>query len=1332
MTPEGSIVIDRALRAARDALAQATLLDAQRLKRRLHSVEHGHARGTLSGQRLEKELGELARSAEEALRRVEARRVSVPASIAYPPELPVCQLREQLARAIATHQVVVVCGETGSGKTTQLPKICLDIGRGVRGLIGHTQPRRIAARTVARRIADELGSPLGELVGFKVRFGDQTSPRNLIKLMTDGILLAETQGDRALLAYDTIIIDEAHERSLNIDFMLGYLRTLLPRRPDLKVIVTSATIDPERFAQHFAGLEGPGPAPIVHVSGRTYPVDVRYRPPAEEGLDERDEQFQAHVLSAVDELCAHGPGDILVFLSGEREIRETAETLERHRPPSEAHPPRVLPLFARLTAEEQQRVFEGHRPGERRIVLATNVAETSLTVPGIRFVIDPGVARISRYSPRTKVQRLEIEAVSRASADQRAGRCGRLGPGVCVRLYSQEDYAARPQFTDPEVVRDNLASVILQMAALNLGTVEEFPFVEPPDRRNVRDGYETLHELGAIDDEQRLTPIGRDLARLPIDPRIGRMILAAGKEGALAEVLVIAAALSIQDPRERPLAMQDLADQAHAQFDDASSDFLGDLRLWRAWQERKRHLSGSKLRRWCKENYLSFVRMREWEDIHGQLSQLASELHLRPARGEANATAIHRALLTGLLCNIGTKATTDRELGAYMGGRGNRFNIFPGSALFQKGPTWLMAAEIVRTTKVYARGVAPIEPAWVEELGAHLLKRTYSEPRWDRHSGRVVASERVTIFGLELVPKRRVHFGAVDPPAAREIFIHHALVLGDMDSRADFLAHNLGLEDQVRQWEVRTRRNNLVSDVERRFQFYAGKVPKEVVTAGAFERWRHDAIKANPRLLHMSVQDVVAGDGPMPSEADFPDELDLGALKLPLRYRLEPGHDEDGVTLVVPVEALGQVPVERLGWLVPGHVAEKVETILKGVGKEYRRLLPPAGQVAAQVAPLLSQPKGPFLDALREAVRKATGVEVPRDVLGAVPLPAWMTMRVEVRDAEDKVLAAGRDLNQIRAVLAPRLRTGLLTSAGRFHRDGITTWDFGDLPERVELERGGVRLAAFPGIVDQGPGSGTRGAPAGSVGLRLFDTFEAAQAATGPGSRRLFLLAAGEAVRRHATNIPGLEQAALAFAPLGGGISFRDQLAQLLADRAFLGEMLPVRTEKEFAFRTTRGIERLPAAVQEVAPVVVQTMQQYQELSRELARARPAGFAELLNDLRDQLGVLMPREFLAQTPFAWLRHYPRYVQAMRVRLQRASSGGLEKDARAMAEVTPFVRALADLRSNQQALGLSPSAIEEFGWHIQELRVQLFAQELRTALPVSSKRLQEMWTKIVKG
>ncbi len=1310
-------------------------VDAAKLRRKL---------GTLAGQRASPGAFEQwHRDVLACTQRVQQRRERVP-RVTYDDSLPIAGERARIMQALSEHQVVVLCGETGSGKTTQLPKMLLELGRGTRGMIGHTQPRRIAARSVAARIASELGTALGaagseqsSVVGYQVRFGDESNASNLIKLMTDGILLSQTQHDRDLLAYDTIIIDEAHERSLNIDFLLGYLRTLLPRRPDLKVVVTSATIDPQRFATHFAGKDGT-PAPILQVEGRMFPVEVRYAPLPEEHeeADETDDEFVHHVRTQLSQVLHEVDGDVLMFLSGEREIRELAEELQRVRPAS-GERIEVLPLYARLSAEEQQRVFASKAgKGVRRIVLATNVAETSVTVPGIRVVIDAGFARVNRYSPRTKVDRLEVERISQASARQRAGRCGRVGPGICIRLYGEEDFASRPAFSDPEIHRENLASVILRMAALHLGEVQAFPFLDPPDPRGVRDAEDTLRELQALDEAGKLTEIGRRLSRLPIDPRLGRIILAGAQEHALRESLVLASALSVQDPRQRPAAVQDKADAAHAQFADGSSDFLGLLRLWREWRSKRRELGGSKLRRWCKEHFLSFVHLREWEDLHEQLRELAEELKLRENREPAKPDAMHRALLAGLLCNIGCKLDKqeDREAGNYAGGRATRFFIHPSSALAPKagkvGPKWLFAAEVVRTTRTYARTIAPVQPEWIEQVASHLLKKVHTEPRWDRHTGRVVAFEKGLLDGLEVYAKRRVHYGEVNPKESREIFVHHALVQGELESPPPQLRLNMQLQERVHELEARCRRAHLLCDYDTRYRWYEARVPAGIVTAGAFEKWRHEASQKDAGVLRMAIEDLLAPGVTLPGETDFPDELDLGHLRLPLSYVHDTASESDGVTLRTPLDALGQVPQERLAWLVPGLLPEKIDTIVRGLPKDYRRLLPAPAQLAAQASELLRpaggagarSQTGSFFDALRLAILTICGHEVPKDVLASVPTPAWMTLRLEVLDEQGKVLASGRDVHQLRSLLASRIKAGLAQRAAEQTRTGIRHWDFGDLPERVELERSGMKFGAFPGIEDARD----------SVTLRLFDTFDAAQAATRLGSRRLFMLAASDALRRHATSIPGLEQAALFYAPLGSAASLRTQVQELVADRAFLGDMLPVRTEKEFAFRVSRGLERLPAAVAEVAPVVASVLSHAHEARKVLSMRHPPAFEASINDMRDQLLSLVPADFAVTHPFEWLRHVPRYVQGIRLRLQRLPGGGHVRDAKLMEEVVPFVRGVEELRLRQQSLGLSPLKIAELRWHIEEFRVQLFAQELRTAMPVSGKRLQEMWNAIVKG
>ena len=1282
--------------------------DRRRLFSRFHAVHRPPPGKPVNPEEAARVIEEIVR----AEQRVAQRKARIPRPT-YPPDLPISQKREEIAKAIRDNQVVVICGETGSGKTTQLPKICLELGRGVMGLIGHTQPRRIAARSVAQRIADEMNTRLGDLVGYKVRFGDKTSANTVVKLMTDGILLAETQGDRALSQYDTIIIDEAHERSLNIDFLLGYLKTLLPRRKDLKVIVTSATIDPDRFSRHFDG------APVISVSGRTYPVEVLYRAPMGTDEDERDDDLDRALLHAVDEAASYGVGDILIFFSGEREIREAAETLHKHKVHG-THKTVVLPLFAKLSAEDQQRVFELHDPHEtRRIVLATNVAETSLTVPGIRFVIDTGLARISHYSPRTKVQRLEIEAISRASADQRKGRCGRVGAGVCIRLYSEEDFKNRNQYTDPEIVRTNLASVILQMASLKLGKVEDFPFLEPPDSRLIKDGYDTLVELGAVTEAGELTDLGKNLAKLPIDPRIGRMILAADSEKCLNEVLIIASALSIQDPKERPMLKQDAADEAHAPFRDERSDFLSWIVLWTAHRNQKRHLSGSKLRRWCKENFLSFVRMREWEEMHHQLTELITSFGFHLNSAPAKSDAIHRALLAGLLSSIGTKSEIPGE---YLGARANRFNIFPGSVLHKVRPTWVMASELVRTTKLYARTVSPISPEVIERVGEHLVKRTQYDPHWDRQAGRVMCLERVSLFGIELANKRRTHYGPIDPVASRKLFIHHALVEGDMNNDAPFLASNNALMASLRELEARARRHDIVSDNAARFAYFDSRVPPDVFTVGAFEKWRRIACRGDAKFLFMTVADLTAQGVHIPTRQEFPDEIKIGDLLVPLEYVHKVGHETDGVTMRLPVEALGQLDVKRMDWLIPGHVKEKIETLIRGLPKEYRRLLPGAGALAEKFLGIVPFGDGDLYEQLVVVIRRAANVDVPAEVIRAVILPDNLRLRIEVLDRKGEIVYAGRDVAALRAKLTPQLRQTAMHSAdNRYKRDGIKVWDIGDLPEKVEIERLGVNVSGYPGLVDNKT----------SVALRLFESLSAAELSTRAGVRRLYIMDCAEDLRRYSTHVPGLDKMSAYFAPMGNAQTLRSALQELVADRAFIADMPLVRTQRDYFARRGKGLDRLGQAVRESCELAGQILASYHAVQLQLSGKLPTGWEAAVTDIREQLTHLFPPSFLVVTPFEALKHYPRYLAAIQTRLRKLPGEGLLRDRKHAAELAPMWRGALELFKRMDELGLDPRKVAEYRWMCEEFRVSLFAQELRTATPVSIKRLQDLWVTIVR-
>jgi ATP-dependent helicase HrpA len=1295
------------VRALSARIGECMLVDQGKLRARL---------GGRGGRGLEWLAAEVEKS---ALRRTQ-RLANLPRP-SYPPDLPVSARKDDIARAIAGHQVVVLCGETGSGKTTQLPKICLELGRGVAGLIGHTQPRRIAARSVATRIAEELGSPLGQDVGYKVRFGDHTGPRTYVKVMTDGILLAETQGDRFLEQYDTIIIDEAHERSLNIDFLLGYLRQLLPRRPDLKLIITSATIDPERFAVHFA--RGGKPAPIVEVSGRMYPVEVRYRPLQSEDPDEQDRDLEQAVLDAVDEIARQERGDMLIFMSGEREIRETAEALRKHHPPSTE----VVPLYARLSGPEQHRVFEPH-PGKRRIVIATNVAETSLTVPGIRAVIDPGLARISRYSARTKVQRLPIEVVSRASADQRKGRCGRLGPGICIRLYSEDDFLSRPQFTEPEILRTNLASVILQMKALRLGDVESFPFVEPPDGRMIRDGYETLHELGAVDEQNNLTALGANLARLPIDPRIGRMILAAKEENALREVLVIAAALSVQDPRERPLDKQEAADQAHAQFKHEDSDFVAYLNIWNFYKEQEEALSHSKLRKACRENFLSYLRMREWEDIHRQLHALVADMGLHENKQNADYDAIHKALLAGLLSSVGLKG----ENYEYTAPRGTKFNIFPGSGLFKKGPKWVVAEELVKTTKLYARTVAKIQPEWIERIGAHLVKRTYSEPHWDVDTARVYAFEKVSLFGLEIVPRRRVHFGIIDPVVSRELFIRHALVEGEYRAEGAYVQHNAALIADIRALEAKARRTDLLLGSDARFEFFDRRLPLTTTGGQEFERWRLVAEKKDARVLFMRHGDLLASVPEGLSAERFPDSIRFGEVVVPLTYKFDPGAPDDGITMTVPLEALHQIDAGRCEWLVPGRLKEKIEELARALPKSVRKFAQTPAVIAAEAERVLSFGKGSLLEALATYIGRASGAVVSPASFKHDQVPAHLLMNFRVVEERGRVVAMGRDLAAMQRELGERVRQSLGRLAGEsYRRTGLTEWDFGDLPERVEVSRQGVTVAGYPALVDEG----------GTVSLRLLETRETAELLMRGGLRRLFANMAREELDYQGRIIPDIETMGAQYATLGRGGGGRKQLVAdleiLMADRAFLGgggageQGGEIRTKAAFDRRFHEGWDRLHRVRDEVCRNAREILAAYQGVRLRLDGSIPPAWEPAVLDMREQLTHLVYPNFLSRTPAEWLAHYPRYLAAIQSRLRKLAVGGesVQRDERHSIEVAPYWRVYVEQAARHKERGLIDPALELYRWMLEEYRVSLFAQELRTAIPVSGKRLHEQWDRV---
>jgi len=1179
--------------------------------------------------------------------------------------------------------VVIVCGETGSGKTTQLPKMLLAMARAgvckITGRIGHTQPRRVAARSVAARIAEELGGRMGGLVGCKVRFQDQVGPDSVIKLVTDGMLLAETQGDPSLREYGAIILDEAHERSLNIDFLLGYVKRLAARRPELKVVITSATIDAERFARHFDG------APVIEVSGRLYPVDVRYRPVGGDAEDTTREEEEQALADAVDELCGEGEGDVLVFLPGEREIRDASETLRKRGPKGIE----ILPLYARLSSAEQDRVF--HPGRQRRVVLATNVAETSLTVPRIRYVVDTGLARVKRYSYRNKVEMLRVEGVSQAAARQRAGRCGRVAHGVCIRLYSEEDFGKRSAFTDPELLRSSLASVILRAKSLRLGEIEDFPFLDPPAPRAVADGYALLAALGAVDDEKNLTAIGEELARLPLDPRVGRMLVAGREEKCLEQVRTIAAALSVQDPRERPADKAAAADERHAQFADERSDFLSCLKLVQLFH--------GKMERACRENFLSVPRMREWRDVDTQLAKTLAELGW-PASSSApdrpeGYRAIHRALTAGLLGNVGLR--NDPET-SYAGARGITFWVHPGSWVKKPG-RWIVAAELVETTRLFARSVAAIEPRWLEELGAHLIRREHYEPRWDRARGEVVALERGSLYGLPLYAGRRVPYGPIDAKTARDIFIRSALVHGELETRAPFLAHNRRLVAEIERLEHKARRPDILVDEELIHAFYEARVAPHVYGAAAFEQWRPRAERDQPRLLHLSRDDLMRHDAAGITTDNFPPALVLGPNRFALEYHFEPGSPRDGVTMTVPLALLNQVPVARTEWLVPGLLKEKVRALTKGIPQRLRHKLGSLDEFAAAFAASVSPSDTPLAAALARHLRAELNVDVPADAFRPDSAPPHLRMNFRVLDEHGRSLALDRDLAALKRALGEETKAVLQREAPVAESERHTGWTMGDLPEIMEIRRGGETLVGYPALVDAGD----------AVTLEVFESPEKARAAHASGVRRLLAIAFRDRVR----DLERSFSRDLALAPL------KEELMIAALDRAFLAESAPM-TQADFARRVDEGRSRFTLIAQEIARMAGQIQAERAALEKRLA-AVEKNHPQSVAELRDQLARLLASGWLARTPWARLQHIPRYLKAAGIRLDKLRNDP-ERDRRLAAEIasleTPYRR--------QAARGAASAELEQFGWLLEELRVSLFAQELRTPVPVSVKRLAKLW------
>ncbi|MDM0086318.1 MULTISPECIES: ATP-dependent RNA helicase HrpA [unclassified Variovorax] len=1310
--------------------------------------------------------------------------------IEFPESLPVSARREEIAEAIAAHQVVIVCGETGSGKTTQLPKIALLLGRGKLNkppgqgkLIGHTQPRRIAASSVAKRIAEELKTPLGDVVGFKVRFQDRLSRDASVKLMTDGILLAETQTDPLLKAYDTIIIDEAHERSLNIDFLLGYLREILPRRPDLKVIVTSATIDADRFATHFASRNGP--APIIYVSGRTFPVEQRYRPFEES----REYDLNHAIADGVDELWRdpHNGGDILVFLPGEREIREAADHLRRHL----ANQPvmrnaEVLPLFARLSPAEQDRIFEGH-PG-RRVVLATNVAETSLTVPGTRYVIDTGTARVKRYSFRSKVEQLLVEPISQAAANQRAGRCGRVANGICIRLYDEKDFLGRPRFTDPEILRSSLAGVILRMKSLHLGDVARFPFLEAPAPRAIADGYQLLNELGAVDDANELTAIGQELARLPLDPRVGRMILEARSRGALEEVLVIASALSVQDVRDRPMEAQQQADQAHAKFDDDRSEFSGYLTLWK-WiadarggnaPQTRRELHGDPAKRasaavlpiaqrmaaaapapvaealpthkisnrqyeqLLRQNFVNIRRLREWRDIHSQLLTVVSEHKWQLNRQPASYEALHLSMLAGLLGNVGWKMEDDE---AYLGARGIKFHKHPGAHLRKKPGRWIVAAELVETTRLFGRGIANIEPQWLEEIAGHLLKKQLLDPHWEKKGAQVTALERATLYGLVVYSGRRVDFTKVDPVAAREIFIREALVGGQWESKFPFLAANRKLVKEVEGLEHKARRQDVLVDDELIYAFYDAQLPSDVASGASFEHWYKEQSRAQPRLLYLTRDELMRHQAAGITTQSFPPTVRLGGVDCAATYLHAPGDAKDGLTVSVPLFVLNQVSEERCEWLVTGMLKDKIQALLKSLPQRPRSRLVPLPESASKLAEALSAPElfgtGSLTDVLLRRVRELTSIDVLRADFKLDMLPPHLFMNLRIVDEHGRQLGMGRNLGALKGELGAQARGAFQALAGLNVRAApaasaekntpatatraaapaaapalpagarYTAWTFGELPELMEVRRGAQSLIGFPALLDGGDG----------VTIEVFDEPAVAAARHRAGLRRLFALQLKDALKYLEKNIPELQKMAVAYMPLGTSDELRAQLIDVALDRAFLQEPLPT---DEFAFkrRIEEGRGRLTLIANEVARLAGVILVDYATAVRKIkdTKVQPEATA----DAAQQLQKLMGKRFVIDTPWPQLQHFSRYLKAITARLDKLRADPA-RDAAKLAELRPQEQRYWRLVAERK--GAVDDRMLEFRWLLEELRVSFFAQELRTPQPVSVKRLDKAWAQL---
>ncbi|EUD07656.1 ATP-dependent RNA helicase HrpA [Providencia alcalifaciens] len=1288
--------MDPILSALQAEIEQTSLRDQWQLKKRLHGI------AKIQDPKSRMAVIDLIKGdVEKAKQKVEKKRLNMP-KIVYPENLPVSQKKQAIFDAISQHQVVIIAGETGSGKTTQIPKICLELGRGVKGFIGHTQPRRLAARSVASRLAQELECELGTNVGYKVRFSDQVSDTTQVKLMTDGILLAELQNDKLLLQYDTIIIDEAHERSLNIDFILGYLRQLLPKRPDLKVIITSATIDPERFSRHF------GHAPIVEVSGRTYPVEVRYRPIMGDDNDSDRDQIDG-IIDAVNELGRESAGDILIFMSGEREIRDTADALSK----LQLRHTEILPLFARLSNSEQNRIFHPH--GGRRIILATNVAETSLTVPGIKYVIDTGYARISRYSYRTKVQRLPVEAISQASANQRKGRCGRVSDGICIRLYSEEDFLSRPEFTDPEILRTNLASVILQMTSIGLGDIAAFPFVEAPDKRNIQDGVKLLEELGGIqphkevDKGYRLTDIGRQLAQLPVDPRLARMVIEARKYGAVRETMVIVSALSIQDPRERPLDKQQASDEKHRRFHDKQSDFLAFLNLWDYLKQQQEELSNAQFRKMCRQDFLNYLRIREWQDLYTQLRQVVKEQGFAINSAAADFRSIHVSLLAGLLSHVGQK---DAEKHEFTGARNARFTIFPGSGLFKKPPKWTMVAELVETSKLWGRIAASIDPEWIEPLAEHLVKHHYSEPHWSKSEGAVMASEKVTLYGLPIVASRQVNYGVIDPLLCRELFIRHALVEGDWNTRHAFFKANLKLLSEVEDLEHKSRRRDILVDDETLFAFYDQRIPNDVISSRHFDNWWKTVSKQQPDLLSFEKNMLIKEDASTVSALDYPNYWYQGDLKFRLSYQFEPGTDADGVTVHIPLAILNQVHNVGFDWQVPGLRHELIVALIKSLPKPIRRNFVPAPNYASAFLERVPTPEGSVLDKLERELRRMTGVTVERESWQLDQLPAHLKMTYRVVNDKNKTVAEGQDLDALKNSLKEKVQETLSEFVDDgIEQSGLHIWSFGELPQRYEQKRGGYSVKAYPALVDE----------KNSVGIRVFETeFEQQQAMWG-GVRRLLLLNIPSPIKYLHEKLPNKSKLGLYFNPYGKVLELIDDCIACGIDQLIATYGGAVWNEEQFESLKEYARAELNDVVVNIAKQVEQILTAVFAINKRLKGRVDFSMALALSDVKAQMSGLVFKGFVTEQGWKRLPDILRYLNGIERRLEKLAIDP-NRDRAQMSKVEHVQTLWQQWMSKLTPLQKQLPEVQEVRWMIEELRISLFAQQLGTPYPISDKRI----------